>query len=101
MEFVIIKKINQTSIYSKKVYFANTNKILVIEDLISTGGSSLKAVDALRDFGCNVLGMAAIFTYGFDVAKDNFRPLINCSFSALIIKLEGLVMELLSHVLKS
>lgn len=46
--------------------------VVVIEDLISTGGSSLKAVDALRDFGCNVLGMAAIFTYGFDVAKANF-----------------------------
>lgn len=47
-------------------------RVVVIEDLISTGGSSLKAVDALRDFGCNVLGMAAIFTYGFDVAKNNF-----------------------------
>jgi len=48
-------------------------KVVVIEDLISTGGSSLKAVDALRDFGCDVLGMSAIFTYGFDVAKENFE----------------------------
>lgn len=47
-------------------------KVVVIEDLISTGGSSLKAVDALRDFGCHVLGMAAIFTYGFEVAEKNF-----------------------------
>jgi len=47
-------------------------KVVVIEDLISTGGSSLKAVDALRDAGCEVLGMVAIFTYGFKVAEDNF-----------------------------
>jgi orotate phosphoribosyltransferase len=56
--------------------------VVVIEDLISTGGSSLKAVDALRDFGCNVLGMAAIFTYGFDVAKDNFTEK-NCKLITL------------------
>jgi orotate phosphoribosyltransferase len=47
--------------------------VLVIEDLISTGGSSLKAVQALREAGCNVVGMIAIFTYDFDVATENFR----------------------------
>jgi orotate phosphoribosyltransferase len=47
--------------------------VVVIEDLISTGGSSLKAVEALREKGCLVKGMAAIFTYGFDVASENFR----------------------------
>ena len=47
--------------------------VVVIEDLISTGGSSLKAVDALRENECNVLGMVAIFTYGFDIARDNFE----------------------------
>ncbi len=47
-------------------------KVVVIEDLISTGGSSLKAVDALRKAGCEVLGMVAIFTYGFQKALDNF-----------------------------
>ncbi len=47
-------------------------KVVVIEDLISTGGSSLKAVEALRAAGCEVLGMVAIFTYGFQVAADNF-----------------------------
>ena len=47
-------------------------KVVVIEDLISTGGSSLKAVDALRDAGAEVLGMVAIFTYGFKVAEENF-----------------------------
>jgi orotate phosphoribosyltransferase len=47
--------------------------VVVIEDLISTGGSSLKAVEALREAGCNVKGMAAIFTYGFKTASDNFK----------------------------
>lgn len=47
--------------------------VVVIEDLISTGGSSLKAVEALREKGCNVKGMAAIFTYGFDEATQNFK----------------------------
>ncbi len=47
-------------------------KVVVIEDLISTGGSSLKAVEALRAAGCEVLGMVAIFTYGFQIAEDNF-----------------------------
>ncbi len=47
-------------------------KVVVIEDLVSTGGSSLKAVEALRDAGVEVLGMVAIFTYGFQLAEDNF-----------------------------
>ncbi|RZJ34463.1 MAG: orotate phosphoribosyltransferase [Flavobacterium sp.] len=46
--------------------------VVVVEDLISTGGSSLKAVDALREAGANVKGMVAIFSYGFQVAADNF-----------------------------
>ena len=48
-------------------------KVVVIEDLISTGGSSLKAVAALREHGCDILGMVAIFTYGFDIANANFK----------------------------
>ncbi len=48
-------------------------KVVVIEDLISTGGSSLKAVDALRRAGAEVVGMVASYTYGFDVAVDAFR----------------------------
>lgn len=48
-------------------------KVLVIEDLISTGGSSLKAVEALRNAGCEVVGMLAIFTYGFPVAQEAFE----------------------------
>ena len=46
--------------------------VIVIEDLVSTGGSSLKAVKALRDAGMDVKGMLAIFTYGFGVAENNF-----------------------------
>ena len=48
-------------------------KVVVIEDLISTGGSSLGAVAALREAGAQVLYMAAIMTYGFSVAQDNFE----------------------------
>lgn len=48
-------------------------KVVVIEDLISTGGSSLKAVEAIRNNGCIVLGMAAIFTYSFPVATEEFK----------------------------
>ncbi len=47
-------------------------KTVLVEDLISTGGSSLKAADALKAAKVSVLGMAAIFTYGFDIAKNNF-----------------------------
>ena len=47
--------------------------VIVIEDLISTGNSSLLAVEALREAGANVKGMAAIFSYGFQVAEDNFK----------------------------
>ena len=53
-------------------YYTSGQKVVVIEDLISTGGSSLNAVKALRDAGCNVLGMAAIFTYEFKKASDAF-----------------------------
>lgn len=48
-------------------------KVVVIEDLISTGGSSLKAVEAIRRDGCEVIGMIASFTYGFDVAVKAFK----------------------------
>jgi len=48
-------------------------KVVVVEDLISTGGSSLKATQDLRDAGFEVLGMVAIFSYGFDIASRNFE----------------------------
>jgi orotate phosphoribosyltransferase len=57
-------------------------KVVVLEDLISTGGSSLKAVDALRQHGCEVLGMVAIFTYGFSTARQRFEA-ANCPLYTL------------------
>ena len=57
-------------------------RVVVIEDLISTGKSSLQAVEALRTAGYDVAGLAAIFTYGFDLANDNFKQ-ANCPFVTL------------------
>ncbi|GAB4244680.1 MAG: orotate phosphoribosyltransferase [Ekhidna sp.] len=48
-------------------------KVLLVEDLVSTGGSSLAAAEALREAGAEVAGMVAIFTYGFQVAEQNFN----------------------------
>ncbi len=56
--------------------------VVVIEDLISTGKSSLNAVDAIRDAGANVKGMVAIFTYGLKKASDNFEN-ANCKLVTL------------------
>lgn len=56
--------------------------VVVIEDLVSTGMSSLQAVDALREAGSRVLGMGAIFTYGFDVSEDAFKE-ANCQLVTL------------------
>jgi orotate phosphoribosyltransferase len=57
-------------------------RVVVIEDLISTGGSSLKAVDGIRESGGNVLGLLAIFTYGFEAAIKAFEA-TNCPFDTL------------------
>ena len=56
--------------------------VVVVEDLISTAGSSLKAVEALREKGANVKGMVAIFTYGFDVAHEKLKE-ANCITNSL------------------
>ena len=56
--------------------------VVVIEDLVSTGGSSLSAVKALREAGCIVKGMAAIFTYGLETAIENFKK-ENCPLVTL------------------
>jgi orotate phosphoribosyltransferase len=57
-------------------------KVVVVEDLISTGKSSLAAVEALREAGADVLGMVAIFTYGLDQAENNFKK-ANCRLYTL------------------
>jgi orotate phosphoribosyltransferase len=53
--------------------FIAGQKVVVIEDLVSTGGSSLKAAEALSNFGGDVLGMLAIFTYNFPVSNESFK----------------------------
>jgi orotate phosphoribosyltransferase len=63
-------------------YYEKGQKVVVIEDLISTGGSSLNAVKALRDAGCEVLGMAAIFTYEFSKASEGFEA-AGCKLNTL------------------
>jgi len=80
-------------------------RVVVIEDLISTGGSSLKAVEALRRYGCEVLGMLAVFTYGFRIAMENFSK-ADCSLitlsnyeTLLEIALESGYIDHDSHVL--
>lgn len=54
-------------------FMESGQSVVVVEDLISTGMSSLSAVEALRDAGAEVKGMVAIFTYGFELAKSNFK----------------------------
>jgi orotate phosphoribosyltransferase len=69
-------------------YYEKGQKVVVVEDLISTGGTSLNAVKALREAGCEVLGMVAIFTYEFKKAADGFaseKCALNtlCNYSVL------------------
>jgi orotate phosphoribosyltransferase len=64
-------------------------RVIVVEDLISTGKSSLQAVTALREAGCDVAGLVAIFSYGLDAAEENFkaakcRYTTLCNYDALI-----------------
>lgn len=56
--------------------------VVVLEDLISTGNSSLTAVKALREAGATIKGMAAIFTYGFEIAESSFKE-ANCKLATL------------------
>lgn len=58
------------------------DKVFVIEDLISSGKSSIKAIKDLKKFGAEITGLGAIFTYGFEVSKNNFLK-ESCSFKTL------------------
>lgn len=58
------------------------SNVILIEDLISTGGSSIKAVDAIRSSNSNVLGVISIFNYGFNQSIENFKK-INCKTFSL------------------
>lgn len=83
-------------------------KVVLIEDLISTGGSSLSAAEALRAADFDVLGMAAIFTYGFSVAEEKFKEfgvklITLCSYSELIdeaLKLKYISVDQVVHLQK-
>lgn len=57
-------------------------RVVVIEDLVSTGKSSLQAIQALRDAGCNVVGLVSIFSYGLEEAEENFKE-AKCRFISL------------------
>lgn len=64
-------------------------KVVVLEDLVSTGGSSLKAVDVVRTYGCEVIGMTCLFNYQFPMAVKRFREadvnLVSlCNYSTMI-----------------
>jgi orotate phosphoribosyltransferase len=61
---------------------APNTKVVVIEDLVSTGKSSLQVVETLKNYGCQVLGMASIFTYGFDEAQKAFDN-ADCKYVSL------------------
>ena len=62
--------------------FSEGQRVVVVEDLISTGKSSLQAVEALREAGLEVAGLVAIFNYGFDAATENFKN-AKCRFTTL------------------
>lgn len=62
--------------------FTPGQRVVVVEDLISTGKSSLQAVQALREAGCDVVGLVGIFNYGFDAADENFKN-AKCRFLTL------------------
>ena len=74
-------------------------KIIVIEDLVSTGGSSLKATAALDLSGLDVVGLISVFTYGFDEARDRFAaaevPFVSLSSYDVLVR-EALEQELIS-----
>ncbi len=61
---------------------SGSERVLVVEDLISTGGSSLEAVDVLKNVGCEVVGVLAIFTYGFEQSKTAFAA-ADCQLETL------------------
>ncbi|MFM8241874.1 MAG: orotate phosphoribosyltransferase [Crocinitomicaceae bacterium] len=71
-------------------HYEKGQRVVLIDDLISTGGSSLKAVDALREAELDVKGLAAIFSYGFKEAVDNFNrsecPFITLTDYAVLIE---------------
>jgi orotate phosphoribosyltransferase len=75
-------------------------KVVVVEDLVSTGKSSLQAVHTLRDAGCEVLGMVSIFTYGFETASNAFSQ-AGCPYFSLCDYNQLLSVALSKGIVKS
>ena len=75
LPFVYVRASNKSHGLENKIegVVEEGQSAIVVEDLISTGGSSLAVVDALRDAGCKIKGMFAIFTYGFPIADEQFQ----------------------------
>jgi len=92
LPFVYVRSSNKSHGLENKIegVVEKGQSAIVIEDLISTGGSSLATVDALREAGCQVKAMFAIFTYGFPVAEENFKqkqcPLLTLSNYNILIE---------------
>ena len=92
LPFVYIRSSKKSHGMSNKIegVVESGQSVIVVEDLISTGKSSLNAVSALRDAGCRVMGMIAIFSYNLDIAKKNFEkfevPLFTLSDYDTLIK---------------
>ena len=84
MPFIYVRSTAKKHGRKNKVegYFNEGQSVILIEDLISSGKSSLEAVEAIRNEGLNVKGIASIFTYGFDTAKQNFID-ANCEYMSL------------------
>ncbi|PIE88093.1 MAG: orotate phosphoribosyltransferase [Bacteroidetes bacterium] len=84
LPFIYVRSSNKAHGLENKIEGAwqAGQSVVVIEDLVSTGGSSLRAVEALREAGLYVKGMAAIFTYGLDAATENFKQ-ANCKLYTL------------------
>jgi orotate phosphoribosyltransferase len=84
LPFIYVRSESKSHGLGNKIegYYEKGQKVVVIEDLISTGGSSLNAVKALKEAGCDVLGMVAIFTYGFRKAIDGFAS-EKCNLNSL------------------
>jgi len=74
LPFIYVRSVPKSHGLANQIegYYQHGQKVVVIEDLISTGMSSLAAVDSLREAGCEVLGLLAIFTYQFEQAKSSF-----------------------------
>lgn len=84
LPFIYVRSSNKGHGLQNKIEgaFEEGQSVVVVEDLVSTGGSSLAAVEALRNAGMNVKGMVAIFSYGLDIAIKNFAD-ANCKLYTL------------------